>query len=143
MLATSEPAPGSVIPRQKLVSRLKTPGSHCCFCAFVPWCITGGKPITFAPDRLDITPPSTREPSSVETSKWKTSSCRNGMPAGSGMSFGLYSGGTSVKAKPDFAHFSASSRGASNLDAHSNEYGNTFVLIYARSASRNSTCESL
>src|SRR4051812_28973705 len=54
-------------------------------------------PITEAPAKEFITPPSTREVSSVMIIRWKMSSWSIGMPAGSGTSFGRYLEGTSEK----------------------------------------------
>ena len=66
MPATSEPAPGSVRPKQQRIGASSSGPSHCCFCSSVPAMRTGPAPRPFAP--IDVPMPEQPQLSSSPTS---------------------------------------------------------------------------
>jgi thioredoxin reductase (NADPH) len=133
MPATSEPAPGSVIPSAPIFSPAIPGTSQRCFCSSVPKLKIGGIAIEVWALSPAATPP---EPPERASSSTQIASCRWVPP------WPPYSSGNFSPRKPSSAQRSYSSRGNSRAASHSSTFGAISLETKRLTVSRSSSCSS-
>jgi hypothetical protein len=129
--ATSDPASGSLRPKEQRIGSSSKGGSHCSFCSSVPAMITGAAPRPFAP--IDVAMPEQPQFSSSPTS----------MPSNAGSAAPPCASGTWRFMRPNSCALAITSAGCVECSSYAAALGRISLSANSRASARNSRCSGV